>query len=108
MRVAVAHDTAILAAVYHRQKEIVDLLLSRVATMTPFEAAFSDRGYTINTSGTYRFAHDVRLGPRPRSAPVVARFARVFLRSALSRRSASHRGTPPLKLRWDGGPVAWL
>jgi hypothetical protein len=24
--------------------------------------AFSDRGYTIKTSGTYRFAHDVRLG----------------------------------------------
>ncbi len=29
--------------------------------------AFSDRGYTIKTSGTYRFAHDVRLG-------VVARY----------------------------------
>jgi hypothetical protein len=29
MRVAVADDTAILAAVYHRQKEIVDLLFNR-------------------------------------------------------------------------------
>ena len=32
-------DSAILTAVYHRQKEIVNLLVSRGATMTLFEAA---------------------------------------------------------------------
>src|SRR6185369_6829271 len=31
-------DSAILTAVYHRQKEIVNLLVSRGATMTLFEA----------------------------------------------------------------------
>src|SRR3954454_3029442 len=32
-------DSAILTAVYHRQKEIVNLLVSRGATMTLFDAA---------------------------------------------------------------------
>src|SRR5215468_9482447 len=32
-------DSAILTAVYHRQKEIVNLLVSRGATLTLFEAA---------------------------------------------------------------------
>src|SRR4051812_37147436 len=32
-------DSAILTAVYHRQKEIVDLLVARGATLTLFEAS---------------------------------------------------------------------